>query len=73
MTVLGKKLGRAIWQTKGQFLAIVAVVMVAISFYIAMTTAFYNLNHSKDVFYRETHFADYYFQVIKAPNRLVNK
>lgn len=73
MGVLTKKLSRTIWHTRGQFLAVVAVVMVGISVYIAMSTAYYNLNHSKELFYRENNFADYYFQVIKAPSQVVKQ
>ncbi|MEG6520440.1 ABC transporter permease [Desulfotomaculum sp. 1211_IL3151] len=73
MSLLGRKLWRTIWQTKGQFLAVVAVVMVAISFYIAMTTAYFNLNSSKETFYREKSFADYYFQVINAPQQITKQ
>ncbi|MEW6725511.1 MAG: FtsX-like permease family protein [Bacillota bacterium] len=71
--VLAKKLLRTIWNTKGQFLAITAVITIGILVYISMTTTFYNLNRSKDKLYRETGFADYYFHVIKAPQQVTRQ
>ncbi|MBO8158283.1 MAG: FtsX-like permease family protein [Thermosyntropha sp.] len=73
MKILFIKLIRTIWKTKGQFLAMVSIVTIGISIYIAITTGFYNLRHSRDIFYQENNFADYYFQVIKAPEKITNK
>ncbi|AGL02407.1 ABC transporter permease [Desulfoscipio gibsoniae] len=73
MSALNKKLWRTIGKTKGQFLAVVAVVTVGIAVYIAMTTAYYNLNASKEKFYRDNNFADYYFHVIKAPQQVTRQ
>ncbi len=73
MNVLVKKLWRTIWRTKGQFLAVAAVVTVGIAVYIAMNTAYYNLDRSKELFYRENNFADYYFHVVKAPQAVVKQ
>lgn len=67
MSVLNRKLWRTIKHTKGQFIAVVAVVTIGICVYIAMSTVYYNLSRSLDLFYKETNFADYYFQVIRAP------
>ncbi|HBT20603.1 MAG TPA: hypothetical protein DEA47_04480 [Peptococcaceae bacterium] len=68
-----KKLWRAIWNTKEQFLAVVAVVMIGVAVYIAMTTAYFNLNRSQEVFYRESNFADYYFHVVRAPRQIIRQ
>lgn len=73
MSVLAKKLWRAIAGTKGQFLAVVAVVAVGISVYISMSTAFFNLQRSQESFYRENNFADYYFHVVKAPQEITRQ
>jgi putative ABC transport system permease protein len=73
MNVLSRKLWRTIWNTKGQFLAVVAVVMVGISVYISMSTAFYNLNRSVNLFYEENNFGDYYFHVIRAPVQITRQ
>jgi len=67
MNVLNKKLARTVRSTRGQFLAVAAVIMVGIAVYISMTTASENMTRAKELFYRENNFADYYFHVIKAP------
>jgi hypothetical protein len=57
----------------GQFFSLVAVVCVGIAVYISMKPAFYNLNRSKDIFYNDNNFADYYFHVIKAPQGITRQ
>lgn len=71
--VLFKRLMRIIWKTKGQFLAVVAVVMVGIAVFISLMTAYANLTASRDSFYRATHFADYTFHVVRAPREVVRE
>lgn len=73
MNVLVKKMLRTIWNTRGQFLAVTAVVTVGITVYMSMTTSYFNLNASKDRFYRENNFADYYFHVVRAPQQVIKQ
>lgn len=73
MGALHKKLWRTIGKTKGQFIAVAAVVTMGVAIYIGMTTAYFNLNASKEQFYREYNFADYYFHVIKAPQQVTRQ
>ncbi|ACV63638.1 protein of unknown function DUF214 [Desulfofarcimen acetoxidans DSM 771] len=73
MSVLSRKLCRTIINTRGQFLAVVAVVMVGICVYISMSTAYYNMSRSQEIFYEATNFADYYFQVVRAPGQIVKQ
>ncbi len=73
MSVLIKKLWRTIGSTRGQFLAVVAVVTVGITVYIAMSTAYYNLNRSQAAFYAENDFVDYYFHVVRAPQQIIRQ
>ncbi|MHB8917917.1 MAG: FtsX-like permease family protein [Desulfocucumaceae bacterium] len=73
MSVLLNKLRRTIWNTRGQFLAVTAVVAVGIAVYISMTTSYYNLNRTRDQFYRENNFADYYFHVVRAPEQVARQ
>ncbi|MGE5417517.1 MAG: ABC transporter permease [Acidobacteriota bacterium] len=73
MGILTRKLLRNIWQTKGQFLSLVAVVMVGISLYISMGTAYFSLNYSRDTFYQDNSFADYFFHVIRAPEQVTRR
>lgn len=73
MFVLAKKLLRTIRTTRGQFLAVSVVVLVGITVYISMSTVSYNMSRSRDIFYSDNNFADYYFQVIKAPEGVIKQ
>jgi len=73
MSALTRLLWRTIWNTKGQFLAVVAVVTLGITVYISMGTAYYSLNQSQENFYRANNFADYYFQVVRAPQEITRQ
>lgn len=73
MGIMGKKLWRYIGRNLGQFLAAAAVVMGGIIVYIAMSSSYYTLGQSRDTFYQENNFADYYFQVVKAPESVIKQ
>lgn len=73
MGILSRKLGHFIRRNLGQFLAATAVVTVGITVYISMYTTYYNLSQSQSKFYKENNFADYYFQVVKAPEEVVRR
>ncbi|MDD3654688.1 MAG: hypothetical protein PHO01_10980 [Desulfotomaculaceae bacterium] len=73
MGVLLNKLRRTLWNTRGQVMAVAAVVAVGITVYIAMTTTYNNLTHSRDDFYRVNNFAGYFFVVVRAPEQVVRK
>lgn len=73
MGILSKKILRYIGRNFGQFLAASAVVMGGIIVYIAMSSSYYSLSNSMDTFYRDNNFADYYFQVVKAPQSVVKQ
>lgn len=71
MSVLGKKMWRTIWHQKAQFFAMMALVMLGVATYVSMATAYYNLDRTKDVYYRRTMFADYFFDIVRAPGEVV--
>ena len=73
MRVLTKKLLRGLTLKKGQFIAVVSVVAIAIMLFIAMSNSYQNLRSSQLDFYNKNHFADYYFQVVKAPDRIIKQ
>lgn len=73
MNPLNRKLWRNISKNRGQFLAIMAVILVGVSMYIAMNTAYFNLSQSTETFYEEHNFADYYFHVVRAPEIIVRQ
>lgn len=67
MSILTRKLLRTIQATRGQFLALVVIVTLGVLIYISMNTTYFNLSHSQQQFYQDNRFADYTFQVVKAP------
>ncbi|MCD5406403.1 MAG: ABC transporter permease [Desulfotomaculum sp.] len=73
MNILTKKLLRTIWRTKGQFLAIAAVITIGLSVYISMATVYSNLSISIDSFYHENNFADYSFHLVRAPQEITKQ
>lgn len=73
MGILTRRLLRSINQTRGQFIALSAIVMLGVLIYISMSTAFNNLASSQAAFYQKTRFADHFFQVAKAPRQVVQQ
>lgn len=73
MGILTRKIWHFIKHNSGQFLAAAAVVMVGIMAYISMNTTYYNLSESQSKFYQENNFADYYIQVVKAPEYVIKQ
>ncbi len=73
MGVLSRRLWRTFRKNRLQFLAVALVVMIGISVFVSMNTAYYNLDHSRNVFYQENEFADYYFHVVRAPYQVIKR
>ncbi|WP_031516889.1 ABC transporter permease [Desulfofalx alkaliphila] len=73
MNSLNKKLWRTVLSTKGQFLAVAAVVMLGMTVFIAMVTTYHNLEATQDKYYKDNNFADHYFHVINAPQEIVSR
>ncbi|MGE5370746.1 MAG: ABC transporter permease [Solirubrobacterales bacterium] len=73
MGVLTRRTIRLIGKTRGQFIAVVAVMTLGIAVFISMTTAYGNLTGVRDKFYRQYDFADYYFQVVRAPREITRQ
>ncbi|MGI5920394.1 MAG: ABC transporter permease [Syntrophomonadaceae bacterium] len=71
--ILTKKSWRYVKHNKGQFLAVAAVIMVGITVFIAMNTSYFNLKSSQQSYYQRNNFADYYFQVVKAPESITRQ
>lgn len=73
MSILTRKLLRTIQATRGQFLALVVIVILGVVIYIGVSTSYYHLSHSQQQFYQDYRFADYTFQVVKAPESVVTR
>lgn len=73
MNALQHKLIRTIQTTLGQFIALVMVALGGVTVYYGTGTALSHLISSQQAFYRETAFADYYFEVDRAPAGVVKR
>lgn len=73
MTALQHKLLRTIRTTLGQFLALVLIVVGGVIAYYGMNTAVTKLVEAQQSYYRETRFADYYFNVQRAPMGVISR
>lgn len=73
MTALQHKLLRTIKTTRGQFLALVMIVVGGVAAYYGMNTAVNRLVEAQQSYYNEARFADYYFNVVRAPAGIVNQ
>jgi putative ABC transport system permease protein len=73
MPTLAKKLIRTVKSSLGQFIAVVAVIAVGITVYVAMTATADSLILSRKTFYDQTDFADHFFHVVQAPENVLQR
>ncbi|HRK33854.1 MAG TPA: ABC transporter permease, partial [Candidatus Hydrogenedentes bacterium] len=67
MNVLHKKLLRGLWRTRGQSIAVTAVVFCGTACYIAIASAHSNLELTRDTYYAQYRFADFEIHLERAP------
>ena len=70
---LNKKLYRDIYAAKGQFIAVILVIMCGIAAYITVTSAYNNLLLSRDTYCRDYRLADIFLRIDRAPRRMIEK
>ncbi len=73
MSALKHKLIRTIRTTLGHFAALVMVALGGVTVYYGTGTALSHLISSQQAFYQEAGFADYYFEVARAPAGVVKR
>ncbi|KPL12294.1 hypothetical protein AMJ85_01215 [candidate division BRC1 bacterium SM23_51] len=73
MRVLDRKLARDLWKFKGQAVAVTAVILCGIAGYICVSSAYRNLRLTRDAYYREYRFADFWILLERAPKSAVYK
>ncbi len=73
MRVLHKKLFRALLQSPGQSLAVIAVVLCGTACYICIGSAYRNLLLTRDTYYAQYRFADFEVHLERAPETAVHK
>ena len=67
MAVLDHKLWRDLWKTKGQVIAVLAVITCGIAVYVAFYSSFNNLILTRDSYYSRYRFHDFSISLEKAP------
>ncbi|MCC6696114.1 MAG: FtsX-like permease family protein [Candidatus Hydrogenedentes bacterium] len=67
MRVLDKKLLRTLWWSRGQSLAVAAVVLCGTACYIAIASAHSNLELTRSTYYAHYRFADFEIMLERAP------
>ncbi len=67
MSVLHRKLGRELKNAGGLLFAIVSIVAVGVACYVAMGSAYNNLNEAKRRYYRQCRMADFSIELKKVP------
>ncbi len=67
MSVLNKKLLRALRRNWGQALAVSMVILCGTATYISMASAYHNLRLTRDTYYQQYRFPDFFVSVERAP------
>ena len=67
MSVLDRKLGRELLASRMLLLAIISIIMVGVSCFVTMRSAYENLKVTKRRYYRQCRMADFWIDLKKAP------
>lgn len=73
MNVLFKNLFRDIKKSKGQFISILIIVILGVTFYTALNSVFKNLSNSSSKYFDEYRLADLWIDLDKAPTSIKEK
>ncbi|MCL2766456.1 MAG: ABC transporter permease, partial [Peptococcaceae bacterium] len=65
--MLWRKMLRDLWEQKGTFLSLCAIISLGISVYISMYMTLNSLNQSIESYYQDCHFGDVFAQVVSMP------
>lgn len=70
VTALNKKLGRDLWQLRGQLLTVALVVACGIATYVTMRGAYESVRSAQENYYSRYRFADVFDHLQRAPDTL---
>ena len=73
MNILFKNLLRDIKKSKGQFISILIIVVLGVTFYTAINSAFENLSNSSTKYYEDYRLADIWVDIYNAPIAIKEK
>lgn len=71
LSTLNRKLLRDLWKSKGQAVAVAAVILCGIGDFVTISSAYRNLKLTRDTYYREYRFADFWIPLERAPKSAV--
>lgn len=72
MRILDKRLFRMIKSNKGQFIAVISIIVTGIFVFTALSNSAKNLSDSLDEYYSETNFADIFVTADNIPQNIQN-
>lgn len=64
---------RMIGRSKGQFIAVLTIIILGIATYTALNMTSVNMDHTVETYYKENHFADLFLQTAAVPNQEVEQ
>jgi putative ABC transport system permease protein len=67
VTILGRKLVREIYGSKGLLLLIASIIAVGVTCFVSLQSAYHNLDLAKKRYYRQCRMADFWIDLKKAP------
>lgn len=73
MDILNRKIARDLWQSRGQFISVLIVVIIGVMFYSGINAAFRNLSGASEKYYREYRFGDLWANLYRAPDSVEEK
>lgn len=73
MNILHKKLVRDLWQSRGQFISVLIVVIIGVMFYSGINATFRNLTRASEKYYQDYRLGDLWVNVLKAPENMEDK
>lgn len=73
MKHLNKKLMRDLWQSRGQFISVLVIVIIGVMFYSGINSTFRNLSEASEKYYREYRFGDLWADMVKGPESIEEK
>ena len=73
MQVLNRKLLRNLGESKGQAIAVIAVILVGVASFVCVLSAHRALSLTQDTYYRRYRFADFWVPLERAPVTAVHK
>ena len=71
--VLGRKLFRDLWASKGVLLAIMSMMAVGVACLVSMGSAYVNLGRAQWAYYAQCRMADFWIDLKKYPLILLNQ